>query len=162
MVMNPGVAHPVPTQQGRSRWRRFTEIAGRVLDVPVVCVSLVDANHRLVTSSYGLSAPIALLLAWPFMTQVIASRHPVLITDGRTDNRVAMEPAMRDRAVSAYMGMRLVASDGCVVGALSVFDTRPRLWSGSQLEFLHGLSARIVREMELRTSGDVREDPPEH
>lgn len=151
---DPSVARPVRTQGRPSRWRRFTEMAGRVLDAPVVCISLVDANHRLVTSSYGLSAPTALRLSWPFMTRVIASRQPLVIADGRTDARVALDATMRDAAVRAYVGMRLVASDGCAVGVLSVLDTKPRLWGGPQLTFLRELSARIVGELELTPVGD--------
>ena len=36
---------------------RFTELAARVLDVPVVHVSLVDEDRRKVVSSCGLCAP---------------------------------------------------------------------------------------------------------
>lgn len=156
---DPLVALPVKTQGRPSRWRRFTEAAGRVLEAPVVCLSLVDANHRLVTSSYGLSAPMALLLSWPFMTQVIASRRTLVITDGRTDARVALDPAMRDAAVRAYVGMQLLASDGCAVGVLSVIDSKPRLWGGPQLEFLGDLSARIVGEVERTSAWDGKAEP---
>ena len=37
---------------------RFTQLAAQVLDVPVVCVSLVeDCRSKVVSSSYGLGAP---------------------------------------------------------------------------------------------------------
>lgn len=108
----------------------------------------------MVGGSYGLSAPTALRLSWPFMTQVIASRLALVITAGRTDARVAWDPATRDAAVKAYVGMRLIASDGCAVGVLSVLDTKPRLWSGARLTFLRELSTRIVREMERAPAGN--------
>jgi GAF domain-containing protein len=55
---------------------------------------------------------------------------------------------VRDRTVTAYVGMPLVASDGRAVGTLSVMDRRPRRWSAAQLDLLGALSARIVGEME--------------
>lgn len=62
---------------------RLTRLAGRVLDVPVVCVSLVDADSRLLMSSSGLPAPTARLVSWTFMKQVVASGRPWVVTDGR-------------------------------------------------------------------------------
>lgn len=125
---------------------RLTRLAGRVLDVPVVSVSLVDADRRLSTSSYGLSAPIALLVFWSFMKQVIASDGPLVVTDGRKHRLAARNPAVRDGTVTAYVGMPLVTSDGRAVGTLSVMDQRPRRWSARQIELLREFSALIVGE----------------
>jgi len=130
----------------------FTQLAGRLLDVPVVCVSLVDADRRLVTSSYGLPAPTALLVSWSLMKQVVTSGRPLVVTDGRRHPLVARNPAVRDGTVTAYVGMPLVAQDGRAVGTLSVMDRKPRRWSAPQLGFLRKLSARIVGEMELEAA----------
>jgi GAF domain-containing protein len=126
---------------------RLTQQASRVLDAPVVCASLVGADRRLVTSSRGLSAPAALLVAWPFLKQVVASRRPLVVTDGRRDPVAARNPAVRDGTVTAYVGMPLVAPDGRAVGTLSVMDTKPRSWSAAQLDLLRALAARIVGEV---------------
>lgn len=138
---------PVPTSP--VALDRVTQLAGRVLDVPVVCVSLVDADRRLLTSSYGLSSPTALLVSWSFMKQVVASGRPLVVADGQRHPLVARNPAVRDGTVRAYVGMPLVASNGRAVGTLSVMDRKPRRWSAPQLDLLRKLSARIVGEMEL-------------
>jgi len=127
---------------------RFTQQAGRALDVPVVCVSLVDAHHRLLMGSYGMSAPLALLVSWSFVKQMGDSGHPLLIADGRRDPMAARSAAVRDGTVTAYMGMPLVASNGRVRGTLSVMDEKPRRWSAPQVDFLRELSARIVCAIE--------------
>jgi GAF domain-containing protein len=126
---------------------RVTRLARRALNVPVVCASLVGADRRLVTSSRGLSAPAALLVSWPFMRQVIASRRPLVVTDGRKDPRAARNPAVRDGTVTAYVGMPLVAPDGRAVGTLSVIDRKPRRWSARQLDLMRALAVRIVGEV---------------
>lgn len=127
---------------------RLTQLAGRVLDVPIVCASLVDAERRLLTSSYGLSTPAALLISWSFVKEVVASGRPLVVGDGRRHHLVAWNPAVRDGMVTAYVGMPLVASHGRAVGALSVMDRKPRRWSGPQLDLLRRVSARIVGVME--------------
>lgn len=127
---------------------RLTQLAGRVLDVPIVCASLVDAERQLLTSSYGLSTPTALLISWSFVKEVVASGRPLVVRDGRRHHLVAWNPAVRDGMVTAYVGMPLLASHGRAVGALSVMDRKPRRWSGPQLDLLRKVSARIVGVME--------------
>jgi GAF domain-containing protein len=127
---------------------RLTRLAGRILDVPVACASLVGVDRRLLMSSYGLSAPAALLVSWSFMRQVVASRRPLVVTDGQRDFLAARHPGVRDGTVRAYVGIPLVASSGRAVGTLSVFDRKPRRWSARQLDLMRALAARIVGEVE--------------
>ena len=139
---------------------RVTQLAGRALNVPVACVSLVDADRRLLTSSYGLSAPTALLVSWWFMKAVVASGRPLVVRDGRRHPLAARNPAVRDGTVTACVGMPLVRSKGQAVGTLLVMDRRPRRWSAAQLDLLRKLSALIVSEMELRTAARRFPYPP--
>jgi GAF domain-containing protein len=126
----------------------ITRLAGRELNAPVVCISLVDVDRRLVTGSYGLPEPTALLVSWWFMKRVVAARRPLVVTDGRRDPVAARNPAVRDGTVTAYIGTPLIASSGRALGTLSVMDRRPRRWSAPQLDFLRRLSARVVKEVE--------------
>jgi GAF domain-containing protein len=87
------------------------------------------------------------------MKQVVASRRPLVVTDGRRDPLVARNPAVRDGTVTAYVGVPLVAPDGRAVGTLSVMDRKPRRWSAAQLDLLRALSARIVGDVALLHSG---------
>jgi signal transduction protein with GAF and PtsI domain len=99
-------------------------------------------------SSYGLSAPAALLVSWSFMRLVVASRRPLVVTDGQRDFLAARHPGVRDGTVRAYVGIPLVASSGRAVGTLSVFDRKPRRWSARQLDLMRALAVRIVGEVE--------------
>jgi GAF domain-containing protein len=129
---------------------RYARAAGSVLDAPVVCVSLLVANNRLMASSYGLPLPIALLHSWSLMRRAASSGRPFLITDGREDPLAAMSPSVRDGEVVSFMGIRLVASHGNPVGTLSVMDWKPRQWSFLQIGFLQYLSALLVLEFVSR------------
>jgi len=128
---------------------RITCLAGEALGVPAVCASLVDAERRLLTSSYGLPVPTALLFSHAFRKHVVASRSPLVVADGRTDPLVAHNPVVRDGTVRACVGMPLGTSDGRAVGTLLAMDRRPRQWTAPQLDLMGKLSALIVSEMEL-------------
>lgn len=128
---------------------RITTLAGEALAVPAVCASLVDADRRLLTSSYGLPVPTALLVSHSFRKQVVAFRRPLVVTDARRDPLVARNPAVRDGTVRACVAMPLGTTDGRAVGTLLAMDQEPREWTAPQIDFLSKLSALIVHEMEL-------------
>src|SRR5690348_8837973 len=60
----------------------ITRRAGGVLRASAVCASLIDAERRLWTSSFGLPLPIALLLSHAFRKHVVATARPLVIADG--------------------------------------------------------------------------------
>ena len=123
---------------------RYTRLVGRALHVPVVCSSLIDADGWLTTSGSGLPPPNAMLVAWSFLRRTAASGRLLVIEDARTDPRVSRLPAVCDGTVAAFLGMRLVTSDGCVVGTLSAMAESPRHWSARDLGFMHRVRGRIL------------------
>ncbi len=137
---------------------RITRLAGEALDVPAVCVALVDAERRLLASSYGLPVTTALLLSYAFRRQVIASRRPLVVTDGRRDPLVAHNPAVRGGTVRACVGVPLSMAGGRALGTLLAMDRMPRRWTVPQLDLLGRISAQIVSEMALRRPGIVPRD----
>jgi GAF domain-containing protein len=144
---------------------RVTHLAGEALDVPAVCVSLVDAERGLLASSYGLPVPTALLISHAFHKRIVASRRPLVVADGRHDPRVAQNPAVRDGTVRSCVGMPFGTADGGAIGTLLAMDHSARRWTTSQLDLLGRLTALIVSEMELRAAvrtalhGPVRSQP---
>jgi GAF domain-containing protein len=122
----------------------YTRLVGRVLDVPVACISLIDVDGWLTTSSFGLAPPNAMLIAWSFLKRTKPTGHPLVIDDARADPRVMRMPVVQDGTVAAFLGMRLVASDGCAVGTLSATDESPRRWTSRDLEFMRGVRGRIL------------------
>ncbi|MGD2071758.1 MAG: GAF domain-containing protein [Gemmatimonadota bacterium] len=128
----------------RTALDHYTWLVGRLLDVPAVCISLIDVDGWLTTSSYGLAPPNAMLVAWSFLRQTPDTGRPVVIDDARADPRAAQSRAVSDGMVAAYLGMRLVASDGCVVGTLSAMAGSPRQWTSRDLGFLEKVRDRIL------------------
>jgi len=128
---------------------RVTYLAGQALDAPAVCVSLVDAERRLLASSYGLPVPTALLISHAFHKHIVASRRPLVVADGRRDPLVAQNPVVRDGTVRSCVGMPFGTADGRTIGTLLAMDPRPRRWTAPQLDLLDKLSALIVSEVEV-------------
>ena len=128
---------------------RVTYLAGQALDAPAVCVSLVDAERRLLASSYGLPVPTALLISHAFHKHIVASRRPLVVADGRHDPLVAQNPVVRDGTVRSCVGMPFGTADGRTIGTLLAMDPRPRRWTAPQLDLLDKLSALIVSEVEV-------------
>jgi len=128
---------------------RFAQLAARVLDVSIVCISLIDEHSRTVVSSHGLCAPSSMLLSWSFMNLMIASGHPQLITDGWTAPGIGLRTTVLAGNVAANVGMPLMTPDGRHVGTLTLMDRKPRRWSTSQIEFLKELSVRIVSKVDI-------------
>jgi hypothetical protein len=101
---------------------RLTQLAARVLDVPVVCVSLVDEHHNMV-SSCGLRAPTSSAVSPRLMNLMVMS--------------------------TPHVGIPLVASDGHPVGTLRVMDCRPCRWNAPQIDFLRELAVRLVAQVDI-------------
>jgi GAF domain-containing protein len=120
----------------QEKFDRFTELAARVLHVPIVSLSLVGPRHGVVMSSAGLPAPLVLLLAHRFSRHVAASRSPLVIDDAREHPLGANAPAVRDGLVTAYAGVPLFDAGGRTLGTLCVMDTQPRVWTREQLDRL--------------------------
>jgi GAF domain-containing protein len=109
-------------------------------------------------ASFGLSAPSALLYSWSFITEIVATGHPLVVKNGQSDVTASRNPAIRDGILAAYAGMPLVASGGHTVGTLSVMDGRPRNWTARQLTRLRSFSAQVVTELEGDEGATVSSD----
>ena len=117
----------------------FTRLAGRLLGVPVVYLSLVAARGRMVASSYGRPVSLALLLCYPFCRHIAASRRPVRtavlqevfrsrrwVTNRRVRKALAQNPytppslAISALAILTAPDLREIASDGTVSSEVRV------------------------------------------
>ncbi|MBI4419297.1 MAG: GAF domain-containing protein [Gemmatimonadetes bacterium] len=136
----------LPTQETLDR---YMHLAGIALDVPIACVSLVDPEQQLRASSYGTSAPTALLLSYSIWKRVITAAHPIMVEDGLNDPVALESPAVRDGTVRAYLGVPLLASDGRAIGSVLALDRRPRPWTADQVHLLRELSFLILSQVEL-------------
>jgi PAS domain S-box-containing protein len=124
---------------------RVTRLAARTLDVPIVLVSLLDANRQWFKSRYGCE-----FQEWPrdlsFCTHTVAARRPLIVPDAALDVRFAHNPLVTNAPnIRAYLGIPLFAMDGHAVGALCAIDTKPREFNNDDVTVLSDF-ARVVED----------------
>jgi GAF domain-containing protein len=133
----------IPLQTAQTALDRIALTASEKLTAPVAFVWMVDPERRMLMSCAGMPAPIAMLLTYPFCSEIVASGLPLTVADGRADPKMAKSAAVRDGTVTAYAGRPIVGANGRTVGALCVMDPQPREWTMPQLALLSDLAAQI-------------------
>ena len=141
-------------QPGDPAFDRVSELAARLLNVPVALVSLVDAGHQYFAGEVGLVEPYATTRRTPlshsFCQHVVARDEPLIIKDSREDDLVRRNLAVRDLNVIAYCGVPLRTGEGLVLGSLCAIDGKPRDWTAEDVKTLDQLAAAAMNEIELR------------
>ena len=132
----------------------ITDLAARALHVPIVLLSLVDAERQFFKSHHGLPAPWAAERETPlshsFCQYVAAVGEPFIVEDAREHPLMRDNLAVSELGVIGYAGMPLTTSDGFTLGSLCAIDTKPRRWSVLELETLRDFARQIMAEIELR------------
>jgi GAF domain len=131
----------------------LARLCAKMLEVPVVLVSLVDADRQFFAASCGLPEPWAgdrqTSLSHSFCQHVVTSRRPFVVADAREHPLVRDNLAIRDLGVVAYAGIPLTAPDGEVLGSFCAIEHHPRTWTKADLallgDFAESAAAHIVR-----------------
>jgi GAF domain-containing protein len=135
---------------------RLTELVAKVLDVPVVLVSLVDDDRQFFKSAVGLEHPWRdtreTPLSHSFCQHALSSSETLVIEDARRHPLVRENLAIRDLHVIAYLGVPLIAPGGETLGTLCAIDHRPRAWTREDIDTLEVLAASVMSEIELHTA----------
>lgn len=129
----------------------ITRLAGRVLDVPIALVTLIDIDRVWFKSRYGWDEhQVDRDVAFCSTTDP-GSGSPWTIPDALSDPRTQTNPLVTGGPeVRSYAGAPLVTHDGHSLGALCVFDHEARQFTPSQLDSLKDLAELVLHEMEMR------------
>jgi GAF domain-containing protein len=132
---------------------RITELATRLLGVPVALISLVDEDRQFFKSCIGLAEPWhsarEIPLSHSFCRYALDADGPLVIDDARVHPLVRTNLAIRDLDVIAYAGVPLITADGHALGTLCAIDHQPRRWTAEQIDTLNVLAASVVSEIQL-------------
>lgn len=144
-------ARLIPAASGNPALDRLAGLASQLLGAPSAQVSLLSdvqtiaGGSGLPPGTVGTDGPPDESLC----TVTAVNRAPLVVMDAVADDRVAALPPVTSGAVGSYLGVPLVADDGNIVGALCVFDPKPRQWSDADIGLLAQLASSAVAEMEL-------------
>ena len=122
---------------------RVTQLAAKLLGVPVALLSLVDKDRQFFKSQVGLSEPWATARQTPlshsFCQWVVSGRESIAIEDANAHPLLRTNLAIRDLGVIAYAGVPVYGKEGQALGSLCAIDTMPRAWTDVDLATLHDL-----------------------
>lgn len=133
---------------------RIAGLVRRVLGVPTALVTLVEDARQVFPGAIGLPEPWQTRRETPlshsFCQHVVSDGAPLVVSDARTDPRLAANLAIPDLGVIAYAGMPLTNRAGAVIGSLCAIDSEPREWTDDELTNLQDLADSCSSELQLR------------
>ncbi|MET0590442.1 MAG: protein kinase [Naasia sp.] len=128
---------------------RITRLASRMLDSPISFVSIVDSDRVFHKSRLGVD--IAEVPREDSLCPItVEMGAPWYVSDIEIDERTKDNELLAANGVRAYAAAPLITTDGHSIGALCVYDTRPRTFSDGDLSDLSELAAIAMHELELR------------
>ena len=132
------------------RFDRVTRLARRVFSVPIVLVSLVDADRQWFKSRQGIDAtetPRDI----SFCGHAILDDQTLVVSDARADERFVDNPLVTESPqIRFYAGRPLSAPNGCRLGTLCLIDNRPRELTEDDRQLLGDLAGMVEDEFAAR------------
>ncbi|MBX9870781.1 MAG: EAL domain-containing protein [Burkholderiaceae bacterium] len=129
----------------------ITHLAAQWLQVPIVLVSLVDAERQWFKSRVGLEAPETPRSVSFCSVAIERPQQMLIVPDARLDPRFRDNPLVTgEPGIRFYAGAPLLMPDGQALGTLCVIDRQPREFSPQERETLSLLARQVVAQLELR------------
>lgn len=125
---------------------RITALAARLLGVPTAVVSIVDTDRVWFLSRHGLGDLTEIGREPGLCATTVLGDQSWIVADAAADPRTLAHPLVAGEfGLRFYAGAPLITSEGHRLGAMSVWDTVPRLLTPSQLAILEEV-ARLVMD----------------
>jgi hypothetical protein len=132
---------------------RIVRLARRLLDVPLVLVSIVDGDREWFLSHGGLDVAQVPRNA-SFAAETVSTGEGWSSADVTEDPRADAHPLLvADPALRAYAAAPLTTFDGFTIGAIAALDREVRTFSDAEVADLADLAALTMRELDLRLLG---------
>lgn len=132
----------------------ITNIISRICDVPIALITLLDNERNFIKSHFGIpfnESPRNI----SFCGHTINEDAPMMIVeDARMDKRFHNNPLVKDQNVVFYAGVPLINKEGYKLGALCVYDHKPRTLNQEQKNALQSLARQVVMLFEQRAQND--------
>ncbi len=129
------------------RFERITQIAQRLFDVPIVSITLLDANRQWSKSCVGLPS-LETSRDVAFCAYAILDDETLVIPDARLDPRFVDNPLVTGEPyIRFYAGQPLTESGGYKIGTLCLIDSKPRQFTPADRQALKNLSIWAENEL---------------
>ena len=135
------------------RLDRLTTLCARLLEVPVVLVSLVDLDRQVFASQTWLTSPWResgeTPLSHSFCQYVVEDGRPLIVRDARSDERLRDNRAIDELGVVAYAGFPVVCQQQ-ILGSLCAIKAVSHDWKQAELELLGEFSEAVSEHIALK------------
>ncbi|CAM5673024.1 SpoIIE family protein phosphatase OS=Streptomyces rimosus subsp. rimosus (strain ATCC/ DSM 40260 / JCM 4667 / NRRL 2234) OX=1265868 GN=SRIM_037785 PE=4 SV=1 [Streptomyces rimosus subsp. rimosus] len=105
---------------------RIAALAGRLFDVPMATVTIVDTDRVWFKAAYGLEGATPTDRDASLSSSAILTDAPLVIPDTRHDALTRAHPMVTGPARIRFYAAAPITADGHRLGAVDVRDTRPR------------------------------------
>lgn len=139
-----------PPEEGLDR---LTRLASRLIGVPVVAITLLDAERDVYKSQHGFLEPLATLMQYSgrtFCQHTLLHDEPLVLDDTARTAGYAEVPTVQTMGLRAYAGVPLCDDQGQHIGSFCALDFQPRHWREIDIELLRELAHTVMRELALR------------
>jgi CheY-like chemotaxis protein len=133
----------------------LTRLAALICDTPIAVIDFVDEQRVWFKAKIGLELD-DMSRDQSFSAHAILQSDVVIVPDPLADRRFTSNLLVTDFGVRFYAGMPLIAAPGYAVGTLAAMDRIPHLLTADQIDSLKILARRIVHELELRRTREIR------
>lgn len=118
--------------------------------VPFVAINLIDNGRQFMQTAAGMS-PMNCRREDTFCDQTIRGNSALAIENAALDPRFAANLHVCGAShIRSYLGVPLTSPDGYNIGALCVFDTKPRKFLPDDIEVLGNFAKIVMSQFELR------------
>lgn len=135
--------------ESEERFDRLTRIAGKLFNVPVSLISLIDKDRQWFKSSRGIdirSTP----RTESFCTYVVEDAGPLIVKDAQKDPRFENNTLVKGIPyIRFYAGYPVKLPDGEIAGSICIIDTKPRNFSADELSLLRDLAEIVEDEFRI-------------
>jgi sigma-B regulation protein RsbU (phosphoserine phosphatase) len=132
---------------------RIAALAGRLFDVPVATVTIVDSDRIWFKAAHGLEGVAEIGRDPGLCGSAVLRDDALVIPDTLLDPVAADNPLVAgEMGVRFYAAAPITTPDGYRLGTVNILDTRPRSITQDDIATLSDLAAIVMDEMELRLS----------
>jgi len=137
------------------RFDRITRFAAEQFDVPIVLISLVDANRQWFKSRVGLEA-CETSRDVSFCAHALHTDATMVIENAAQDPRFHDNPlVLGEPYIRFYAGAPLIVEEGIAVGTLCLIDHQPRMLDQLDQAILGNLRDLVVEELARTTAAST-------